>query len=84
VRDDIFELNEALPVCDPRVEVAITVERFEAVPYAKPDCVASAPPVDVIEPLSVAVVAAIEDAADVVIVGAIALPDCWTSKVWVE
>ena len=44
-----------MPVCAPKVEVAIVVERSETVPYAKPDSVASAPPVAVMEPFRVRV-----------------------------
>ena len=46
--------NEAVPTCEPSVEVAMVVSRVGEVPYAKPDSVASCPPVDTIDPFSVA------------------------------
>lgn len=62
--------NEAVPDWAPRVDVAMTEERSEAVPYAKPDWVASAPPVTVIDPFKVADVWPTDEAADVDRVGA--------------
>ena len=72
VRPVRFSVKEAVPVCAPKVEVAITVERSATVPYAKPDCVASAPPVTEMLPLNVAAEVATDEAADVTIVGATA------------
>ena len=63
-------VNAVTPTCAPSVVVAMTVESVESVPYAKPDCVAFAPPVTVMSPFSVAVVAVTEEAAEVVTVGA--------------
>jgi hypothetical protein len=56
VRDDIEDEKDAVPVCDPRVEVAMTSVRDEDVPYAKPDWVAFWPPVADIRPFRVAAV----------------------------
>ena len=67
--DEIEEVKAPVPVCDPSVVVAITVARDESVPYAKPCSVASAPPVAVMLPLRVAVVAVTDEAAWVVTVG---------------
>jgi hypothetical protein len=38
-------LKLPVPPCDPRLVVAMTVERSDAVPYAKPEPVIEAPPV---------------------------------------
>ena len=73
VRPVKLELNDAVPVCAPSVEVAITVVRVADVPYAKPDCVAFAPPVTVMLPFKVAVEVATGEAVEVVTVGAQAL-----------
>ena len=37
--------KDAVPVCAPSEVVAIVVDRSDAVPYAKPEAVASPPPV---------------------------------------
>ena len=63
MRDETDAENEAVPVWEPSVEVAITVERSDDTPYAKPDCVAFAPPVAVMEPFKAADVAARDEAA---------------------
>ena len=60
------EVNVAVPVCDPSVDVAMTVARVADVPYANPDCVASAPPVDEMAAFSVRVDVETELAASVV------------------
>ncbi len=49
----------------------MTVARVDTVPYANPDCVASAPPVAVMLPLRVRVVVETDDGALVVTVGAV-------------
>ncbi len=66
-------VNEAVPVCAPKLLVAITVVNNESAPYAKPLLVASWPPVAVIIPLNVTVVCPIDEAASVVTVGRQAL-----------
>ena len=58
-RLEMLLLNVAVPVCAPRVVVAMTVVRLAVVSYANPDWVAFDPPVDVICPFKVAVVWAI-------------------------
>jgi hypothetical protein len=70
VREEIDEENEAVLTWEPRVEVDTLVVRVVEVLYAKPDCVASLPPVDVIDAFSVAEVLVIEEAEAVVTVGA--------------
>ena len=53
----MFWLKEAVPVWEPRVEVAVPPPtRFELVPQANPDWMALAPPVERMEPFNVAVV----------------------------
>lgn len=60
----------AVPDCAPKVEVAMTVASVGLVPYAKPDSVASSPPVAAMAPLRAAVEVDIAEAEDVVSVGA--------------
>ena len=48
-----------VPIWEPSVVVAVTVERLARVPYAKPCWLESDPPVEMIEPFKVAVVEAI-------------------------
>ena len=66
MREVISEVNAPVPEKAPSVVVAMTVVRLESVPYAKPCCVASAPPVLSMEPLRVAEVEVMEEAAEVV------------------
>ena len=63
-------VNVAVPDWEPRVEVDTPVESAELVLYAKPLCVALAPPVAVIEPDKVAPLGEMDDAELVVIDGA--------------
>ena len=53
MRLEIELVKDAVPDCAPSVEVAITDASVLSVPYANPDCVASDPPVEVIEPFNV-------------------------------
>ena len=50
----MFEENDTVPVLAPRVVVETPAVSVPSVEYAKPDWVEFDPPVDVIEPLSVA------------------------------
>ena len=68
-RPEIDWENEAVPVCAPRVVVATPVTRAESVLQAKPDWVASEPPVADIEPFKVAEEVETDEGAEVVRVG---------------
>ena len=62
--------KDAVPTWEPREVVAVSPpEREELVPHAKPDWVALAPPVAVIEPFNVREEVETEEAAEVEIVG---------------
>ena len=71
MRLETFEVNAPVPDCEPKVVVAMVVASVAEVPYAKPCCVESEPPVLVIFPFSVADEVVTEDAAEVVTVGVV-------------
>ncbi len=70
LKELMLPLKDPVPVNEPSVVVAMTVASVELVPYAKPCCVAFAPPLFVIEPKSVAAVGVGALAELVVTVGA--------------